>query len=406
MGRHVTRTWPAQPSGTGSHADRRSFAYDAFVPERLVDVPLDLSTETAEAVIAAERALTELQVGADFLGLESVSRQLLRAESVASSRIEGLGLSQRRLAEAIWDPASADRTAQAVLENIDAMERAIEIGTAASVIQVEHFSQIHAALFAQSGESPPGRIRTSQNWIGGAANSPRGAEFVPPPEEMVPPLLQDLATFMSRDDVAPVVQAAVAHAQFETIHPFSDGNGRVGRALIHVVFKRREAATRFVPPISIVLAANAGRYIEGLTAFRAGRPMEWVQSFARVVTSAVAESRRLAQDLGALHAEWYSRAHRPRNGSAAARLLRLLPSRPIVNAAAVRDQLAVSAVAARNALNALEAAGILAPIVIGKKRNRAWQATEVIALLDDFEWSMAEPTHVGQMRPPSPRPRR
>jgi len=100
-------------------------------------------------------------------------------------------------------------------------------------------------------------IRSEQNWIGGAASSPRDAEFVPPPPELVPDLLDDLCAFCNREDVPASVQAGIAHAQFETIHPFADGNGRVGRALIHVVLRRRALAPRYVPPVSLVLAADA-----------------------------------------------------------------------------------------------------------------------------------------------------
>lgn len=405
MAQFITRTWRGDPAGSGTHDDRRSFAYEAFVPDAIGSLRLDLPADTAEAVVAAQRALDELQLGTQFLGLESLSRQLLRAESVASSRIEGLSLSQRRLAEAIWDPDTADRNARAVLGNIDAMDRAIQLGASVEAIGVDELRQIHAALFAETRESPPGVIRTKQNWIGGSPNSPRGAEFIPPPEDMVHSLLEDLAAFLKRDDMPSIVQAGIAHAQFETIHPFGDGNGRVGRALIHVVLRRRGAATRFVPPISIVLAANARRYVQGLTAFRNDRPMDWLHTFALVVESAVAESRRLASGLEELQLDWYRRAGAPRVDSTASRTLGLLPGRPIVNAASLTSLLRVSSVAARNALNALESAGILSPVVVGRKRNRAWQAPEIIALLDNFEWSMAEPTRVGEPRVMAPRPR-
>lgn len=95
---------------------------------------------------------------------------------------------------------------------------------------------------------------------------------MPPPPERVKELMEDLVAFMNRGDLPPVVQAAIAHAQFEIIHPFADGNGRVGRALIHVVLRRRGLAPRYVPPVSLVLAADARAYVAGLTAFREERP--------------------------------------------------------------------------------------------------------------------------------------
>src|SRR5512139_89251 len=126
----------------------------------------------------------------------------------------------------------------------------------------------------------PGRVREEQNWIGGRLGNPSDAAFVPPPEDLVLPLLEDLVAFMARDDLPAAPQAAVAHAQFETIHPFIDGNGRVGRALVHVVLRRRGLAPRYVPPVSLVLAADAKAYVAGLTAFRDDRPTDWIFLFA------------------------------------------------------------------------------------------------------------------------------
>ena len=153
---------------------------------------------------------------------------------------------------------------------------------------------------------------------------------MPPPEDLVLPLLEDLVAFVARDDLPAVAQAAVAHAQFETIHPFIDGNGRVGRALIHVVLRRRGVAARFVPPVSIVLAARPTAYVEGLTAFREGRVAEWIGSFSEAAGRAAAASIELADQVAALQGEWRERAGRPRAGSAASKLIALLPALPVL----------------------------------------------------------------------------
>src|SRR5207302_3067265 len=136
-----------------------------------------------------------------------------------------------------------------------------------------------------------------QNWIGGNDYNPCGADFVPPPPEFVPDLLLDLVAYLDSDDYSPLVQAAIAHAQFETIHPFADGNGRVGRALIHAVLRRRGLAPRYVPPISLVLATESRSYIGGLTAYRyMGEPTSaaaqegvanWMGTFASATARAV-----------------------------------------------------------------------------------------------------------------------
>jgi Fic family protein len=398
-----TRVWRPNLNAYGSHADRSTFVYEAYVADTIAALQSHLLDDAAAAVLEAERAVSELQLETTFAGLEALSRQLLRAESVASSRIEGLRLSQRRLAEALLSPADADAAAREVVGNIEAMQAAIELGGRGSAITTSDIQELHKLLLRNSQHADiAGQLRTEQNWIGGSDHSPRGAEFIPPHEDMVPALLDDLAEYLNRADTSPVVQAAIAHAQFETIHPFADGNGRVGRALIHVVFRRRGLSSRFAPPISIVLAANGTRYVEGLNAYRQGLASEWCRFFARVTVDAVHRSQELAADLASLQAHWLDQAKHPRSDSAAARLISAIPGQPIIDARSVATMLAVSEVAARNALNALESAGVLRPIVFGKKRYRAWEAPALISLLDNFEWSMAEPTRTERRRRPSP----
>jgi Fic family protein len=401
-----SRVWRPSLDGYGTRTDRSSFAYEAYLPDKIALLQSTLSDDAATAVLDAERAVSELQLETTFAGLEALSRQLLRAESIASSRIEGLRLSQRRLAEALLSPADADAAAREVVGNIEAMQAAIELGGRASIITSSDIQHLHWLLLRSSQHADfAGQLRNEQNWIGGSDYSPRGAEFVPPPEDRVPALIDDLADYLNRADLSAMVQAAVAHAQFETVHPFADGNGRVGRALIHVVFRRRGLSSRFAPPISIMLAANGARYVEGLNAYRQGSVSEWCRFFARVTVDAVHRSRVLAGDLADLQVEWLEMAKHPRSDSAAARLIGAIPGQPIIDARTVSTMLSVSEVAARNALNALDSAGVLRPIVFGKKRFRAWEAPALVALLDDFEWSMAEPTRSGSGRRPSPDPR-
>jgi len=113
-----------------------------------------------------------------------------------------------------------------------------------------------------------GSFRGVQNWIGGSDYNPCSADFVPPPPELVAHLMDDLCAFCNTDDLPPVAQAAIAHAQFETIHPFVDGNGRTGRAIVHLVLRRRGLVPRVLPPVSLVLATLARDYVKGLTATR------------------------------------------------------------------------------------------------------------------------------------------
>ena len=157
-------------------------------------------------------------------------------------------------------------------------------------------ASIHRVLMAPDARAGiVGRVRTVQNWIGGNSYNPCGADFVPPPPEEVGPLLADLSTFCNDDTLSPLVQAAIAHAQFETIHPFADGNGRTGRALVQVILRRRQLAPSHVPPISVVLARHRERYIEGLAQFRADRFAGWVAIFAEATAAAALLAARYAE---------------------------------------------------------------------------------------------------------------
>jgi Fic family protein len=235
-------------------------SYRAFVPDPIANLELSLPSSVAAVVSAAERAIDALNRDPPRLAsLEVLARRLLRAESVASSRIEGLLLSQRRLARAEVEEADTrDETARSVLGNVAAMEHAVILGSSAKSLRLRDVLEIHRVLMrATTTPQIAGKLREHQNWIGGNAYNPGRADFVPPAPGRVKDLMGDLVAFINREDLPPVVQAAIAHAQFETIHPFADGNGRVGRALIHVVLRRRGLAPRYVPPVSLVLAADA-----------------------------------------------------------------------------------------------------------------------------------------------------
>jgi Fic family protein len=176
--------------------------------------------------------------GCGIEGLEIGARKLLRAEAAQQ-------LGER----------SHDVTAEEVLGNIDAMHGAVrEIGPGGP-ITVDMLLRFHGRLMAGSRDKPyAGQLRDRQNWSGGSEHNPCSAAFVPPPPERVPDLLADLCSFCNDESLPAVVQAAIAHGQFEIIHPFADGNSRTGRGLVHLVLRRRGLATRVLPPVSLVLA--------------------------------------------------------------------------------------------------------------------------------------------------------
>src|SRR3984957_7846455 len=250
MAKVIRRRWISDSEPGLARRDRRSCDYEAYVPDLLTGRTFLFSAETAADVADAERAIATLDAqAAALLDTEALARVLLRAESVASSRIEGLQVGARRLLRAeaamkLGEPPS-DVTAAEVLANIDAMATAIRSISPGDPIAVADLLGFHRRLLGGTRlDAHAGVIRSEQNWIGGSSYNPCSAAFVPPPPDLVRGLLDDLCAFCNTDAVPAVAQAAIAHAQFETIHPFADGNGRTGRALIHLVLRRRGLAQR------------------------------------------------------------------------------------------------------------------------------------------------------------------
>ncbi len=369
----------------GGRSARRGFTFETYVPTTIADQSFQLESDIAAAAANAEAACRELNGDLPELGnFETLARQLLRAESVASSRIEGLVLSHRRLAQAAFS-GTHDITAQSVLANIRALERAVDLGGNVKTLERGHLEEVHGILFEGTRyEGRGGRLRTEQNWIGGSASGPRNAEFVPPPPELVPRLLDDLCELCNRVDVPAAIQAGIAHVQFETIHPFFDGNGRVGRALILIVLRRRGLAQNYLPPVSLVLAGEADRYVAGLGSWRRGDEDDWYRVFIDALYRAAAGARRFAADVAGLQEHWLSEAGNPRRGSGPRRLIELLPSQPILDVRTAAGLLGGSAERARQAIARLERAGVVRQTSAGR-RNRAWESVGLFDLLDRFE---------------------
>jgi Fic family protein len=385
--RDVELQWDAHPDALGARRARRGFVYHAYVPEPLADTDPAVPASLLHSLVETEESCRELDRATDgsTLSLETLARQLLRAESVASSRIEGLVVSHRRLAKAGFAGSDGDFAAQSVLQNIRGMEYALRLAVEAPTLTRDSFADIHRAMFEGTRDDRyAGVVRDRQNWIGGEALTPATADFVPPPANELDDLLADLAAFCNRTDMSPVLQAAIVHAQFETIHPFWDGNGRVGRALVHVVLRRRGLVLHFLPPVSLVLAADADAYVKGLTSYRYGDESDWYELFADALRSAAVESVAFGERVAELQERWSDLARRPRRGSAAAKLIDALPSHPVVNLRTAVEITGASEPAVLRAFERLERVDVLRQTSVGR-RNRAFECVGLFALMDDFE---------------------
>jgi Fic family protein len=418
----LRRRWEADLSSNLPRRDRRACEYEAYVPDPLIGRPIALEGNVVADVADAERAITELNVTASALvDTEALARLLLRAESVASSKIEGLEVGGRRLLRAeaarVLGEEPSDVTAAEVLGNIDAMTWAIGSITENSRIALDHLLEIHRRLLIGTRlEDQGGQVRTGQNWIGGSDYNPCSAAFVPPPPEMVLPLLEDLCAFCNDDSLPAVVQAAIAHAQFETIHPFVDGNGRTGRALIHVVLRRRGLATRVIVPVSLILATWARSYVEGLIATRYRGPAtsrearegcnQWVGLFAVACRRAATDAEEFEARAVEIETTWRKRLGSVRANSSLDLVLRALPGAPIVTVSGTAALLGRSFEATNNAIERLVEADILRQVKVGR-RNRVFEAPDVITAFTALERQLASPAGDTRLSPPVRRvPRR
>lgn len=351
--------------------------YVASVPPFIAEVQPVLPPAVLAVADDASRELARFdaesgQIAAPFASL------LLRTEGASSSEIERITSSAKQLALAEIG-ASRSGNARLVAANVRAMMRAIDL---TDPWDRDTIIDMHRALLGESEPDMVGRWRSQQVWIGGGARSPHQAEFVPPHHDRVPALMDDLVAFLKRVDLPVLVTAAFAHAQFETIHPFPDGNGRTGRALIHGVLRAGGLVTNMTIPVSAGLLSDTDAYFAALTAYRNGDAAAIVERLAEASFQAVADGRALVAQLRTVRAEWAD-AVRPRAGSAAAGLLDVLLRHPVVSVAIVADALGVSVVSAGSAIARLEVAGVLARANSGD-RNRLWQATDVLDALDGF----------------------
>ena len=372
-----TLPWsPARGTYPRRAVKRMPREYEAAVVPKVASQQLTLIEQTHALV---ERATVEA-VRFDTTDAHRVvpfTPLLLRSESTASSRIEQLTSSARKVLEA---EATGRGRGNAAL--IAANTRQMEAAVARARANVDGIVEMHQILLADSAPEIAGVLRGAQVWIGGSDYSPAGAMFVPPHQRHLTELMADLGEFMARDDLPALAQAAIAHAQFETIHPFADGNGRTGRALVHVVLRERGLTTSSALPLSAGLLTDTAAYFAALDAYRGGDVDRIVQLFARAAIDVAERGSWLAAELVAVRDEWNEQLT-ARADALAWRVLDLLLQRPVLTTAAVSTEFGVSAETARNALDRLEADGIVISAQLDK-RQRGWRSPDVLALLDEF----------------------
>jgi len=380
--RSEVRPWRQQGRG-GTREDRMLSQVEVSLPPDIAAADVRVAPRLVAVMESALREVSELdsQYGAD---LDALGTLLLRTESVASSKIEQIEASIDDYARALHG-VRANPSATSMAAATTALASMIGSVDGGGEIRLESLLAAHRALMTDDEfeSAYAGRVRDRQNWIGGSDYSPRNAMYVPPPPETVDGYLADLLAFANRGDVPVLAQAAIAHAQFESIHPFTDGNGRIGRAIINTVLRRRKATTRVVVPLASALVAHRDRYFDLLGEYRDGNVAPIQASFAEATRISARESRQTALRLTQIPSEWRDLTGPVRRNSAAWKLIALLPRNPIITideAAAVLDSPQSSVYTAFERLND---AGVIRPLT-ARKRNQVWGASAILDELNDL----------------------
>lgn len=359
---------------------------EAFVP-----VPLPRSLDLSERVVrATERALAAVAIVDDRMTrqLEPLARLLLRAEGVASSYIEGVRAPAELVAVAEIDIGLVDAASAWVADNLAVVDASLAHARSRSALTTKDLHRWHTRLMAHGAlpDELVGRYRRVQNWIGGP--SPREAAYVPPPAEHVSRLMADLVRLTNTAKLDPVTLAAVVHAQFEAIHPYGDGNGRLGRVLIGWILARRTGVA-VPPPVSVVMARDTGGYLSGLTRWRQGDVEGWVAWTADAIRRSAEQVDELLAATEGLRRRWDAQLADLRSDAAARGLLDLIPHHLVFTAPMVAELLDVSGPTARAAVDALAVRGIVQPLHVRANRPgrpaQWWMAGDLVAALG--RWS-------------------
>lgn len=356
----------------------------AWLPDPVADRPHELSDRTRRVAEQAAAALVRVDASLPP-HWESFARILLRAEGIASSSVEGVTAPAAAVFAAVEaDPGSVSHgppnDAGWVADNLAIVTRSLSDPTRPLSHDLLH--SWHADLMRHSRLPAElrGAYRTSPGWIGGT--SPASAAYVAPPADRVPRCMDDLLEYANSDRDDPVTQAAIVHGQFETIHPYGDGNGRIGRVLIARVLSRRCGLLHLPPPTSVLIARDPGGYLSGLWQYREGSLDAWVRWFAGVVERAATATSETLLALDDIRSEWDGATSDLRVDSASRAVLDHLIDTPVLTASIVADRLDVSTRAARAALAELGRRAIVAPtdLPVHASPGRApqwWMATQV-----------------------------
>lgn len=367
--------------------------YSSAIPADIAELNPILSSSLSADVDDATSALARFDSYArDRLGdsnpaLGPMSAILLRTESATSSQIENLTAGARQIALAELHQSTSSN-ATSIVANVATMEAALRL---ADQLNEDAILAMHRQLLAEQPgwTEHAGQYRDELVWVGQSGITPRGASHVGPQANRVPQAMADLVRFINREDLPVVMHTAIAHAQFETIHPFSDGNGRTGRALVQAMVRGKGLITSTTAPISAGLLTNTSSYTEAISAYQSGDARPIIERFAEASRFAAHSGAQLVDQLAghlddARHA---LAAQHLRRQAVGWQVLPHLVAQPVINARYLQDHLGMNAVTAQRALSQLSEANIVQERT-GLKRNRVWQHVGILTTLDNYAASL------------------
>ena len=379
------------PRRTGTYRKINAAGHDApaFIPDALppVDPALTMSPDLEHLHAEARSAIEQLKIAGSMVpSIDWFLYGFVRKEAVTTSQIEGTQATLRDIVEfEATDKAERPDDVEEVCNYVhalgfarDELARQGGMGLGVELLCITH----RILMTGVRGEkAQPGVVRESQNWIGGT--NPSNAIYVPPPPDEVRGLLDALAQWIHQaDPLPPIVRAGLAHVQFESIHPFLDGNGRIGRLLIALLLEHWGVLDHPLLYISLAFKQDQLEYYERLSAVRKGGDWEgWTAYFMRCVRVAADDGVRTARELHALVSDDRARVVEHESATiAAVRLMDALPVQPIVTVPSVAEDLEVTSPTARKAVELLESIGILRE-TSGKQRDRVYSYSEYMRLL-------------------------
>ena len=363
--------------------------YDAFIPKPLPPDNLDLDENLLLLLSKADRALAKLDGVTEVLPNQDLFVAMyVKKEALLSSQIEGTQASLRGVLEfeADMKPGEDVNEVREVVNYIQAMGHGMEKLTFAPFSQ-DLLNEIHRFLIKDTRGSArhPGNIRTLQNWIGVPGTTIYDAIFVPPPPENVPEILDGLMDFVTRKDKIPsLVKVALIHAQFETIHPYYDGNGRMGRLLITFYLYYKGILSRPLLYLSFYLKKNQQEYYEILNSVRyEGNWERWIEFFLKGVIETSENSIETARKIIFLQNDLKNRlVEHSIGGVASLKFIDFIFGNPIVSSSQVAEELSLSRQTAITLLNKFEDAGIITEIT-GQKRFKKYVFDEYLRIIQE-----------------------